>query len=93
MTRDDKGRFVKGNSGNPNGRPPKEREERYYEITMTACTYKDWGAIVKRAVQDAKRGDAAARKWLSDYLVGAPDQNVNLRSSIIVNWDADNDND
>ena len=92
MTRDEKGRFVKGNSGGP-GRPPKEREERYYEITMTACTYKDWEAIIKKAIEQAKRGDAIARKWLSDFLVGTPDQNVNLRSSIIVNWDADNDND
>ena len=68
MTRDENGRFVKGVSGNPKGRPTKEREERYYELAMTTVTYKDWQAIIKRAVNDAQRGDASARKWLSDYL-------------------------
>ena len=67
MMRDKKGRFVKGNSGGP-GRPPKEREERYYEIAMNTVTFKDWQEIIKRAVSDAKRGDDKARKWLSDYL-------------------------
>ena len=68
------GQFAKGASGNPKGRPKKEREQRYTEITMTTCTYKDWGAIVQKAVDQAKRGDATARKWLSDYLIGAPTQ-------------------
>ena len=72
--RDANGRFVKGQSGNPNGRPPKERSERYYEITMTACTYDDWKRIVKKAVEQAARGNPTARKWLSDYLVGSPAQ-------------------
>lgn len=72
MVRDKKGRFVTGNGGGP-GRPKKERKERYYEITMTACTFEDWQAIVTRAIQDAKRGDTAARKWLADYLVGVPE--------------------
>jgi len=30
----------------------------------------DWAAIVQRAVNDAKNGDAQARAWLSKYLVG-----------------------
>lgn len=76
------GKFVKGHSGGP-GRPPKQREEKYYDITMTACTFDDWKAIVKKAVDQAKRGDAVARKWLSDYLVGTPEQNVNLKTDII----------
>ena len=67
MTRDKNGRFTKGNPGGP-GRPPKEREQRYYEIAMNTVTFKDWKEIIKRAVNDAKRGDSTARKWLSDYL-------------------------
>lgn len=68
MARDENGRFVKGSSGNPKGRPTKEREQKYYEYAMNTVTYKDWQAILNRAVADAKRGDQQARKWLSDYL-------------------------
>jgi hypothetical protein len=31
-----------------------------------------WQAIVARAVEDAKAGDARAREWLARYLVGDP---------------------
>lgn len=83
------GQFAKGHKGGP-GRPKKKREERYLEITMSACTFPEWKAIVKRAVSDAKRGDATARKWLSDYLVGVPKQPLDLSGNItIVNWDDD----
>lgn len=79
--RDEKGRFVKGSAGNPHGRPPKEREVRFYEITLATVTFEDWREIVARAVQDAKRGDTAARKWLSDYLIGTPEQKLNVTSN------------
>ena len=83
MVRDKNGRFVKGNKGGP-GRPPKERENRYYEIAMNTVTFKDWQEIIRRAVLDAKRGDATARKWLSEYLapqaqrheIGGPDGGI-----------------
>jgi hypothetical protein len=88
--RDDRGRFKKGVSGNPNGRPKKSREQRYMSITMTACTFSDWKAIVKRAVEDAKRGDSNARKFLADYLVGPPVQkhavaNVDW-ANLVIDW-------
>ena len=76
--RDKHGRFVKGASGNPNGRSPKEREERYYNILLTAVTYDDWQEIVRKAADQARRGDAVARKWLSDYLVGAVQQRLDV---------------
>ena len=85
--RDKNGRFVKGHSGNPSGRAPKSREQRYYEITMSACTYADWEKIVKKAADQAKRGDAQARKWLSDYLVGVPEQPVTGAINIQLKWD------
>ena len=72
--RDENGRFIAGNSGNPNGRPPKKREERFLEITLESCTFTDWKEIVKKAVDQAKRGNATARKWLSDYVIGPPTQ-------------------
>ena len=70
-TRDENGRFLKGHAP-MGGRPPRAKEEMYYRILMTACSKKDWEAIVAKAVEQAKRGDAIARKWLADYLVGPP---------------------
>lgn len=78
MVRDENGRFIKGVSGNPNGRPKKERELRYYEIMQTTCTFVEFKAICQKAVDQAKRGDAVARKWLADYLIGAPAQKHEL---------------
>jgi len=78
--RDANGRFVAGQSGNPNGRPPKAREERFKQITLSACSFKDWEEIVKKAVLQAKRGDATARKWLSDYLIGPPRAELDVTS-------------
>jgi hypothetical protein len=78
------GHFAPGNKigkGNGGGRPPKAREERYYEIAMSACTFTDWKAIWKKAVEQAIEGDATARKWLSDYLMGPPTQKHNLNIS------------
>jgi hypothetical protein len=37
-----------------------------------ACPPDAWQQIVVRAVEDAKRGDAQARAWLSSYLCGKP---------------------
>ena len=66
--------FKKGVSGNPAGRAPKAREERYSEILISSVTFEVWEQIVKKAAEQAKKGDQAARKWLSDYLVGPPVQ-------------------
>lgn len=81
--RDKNGRFIKGhshsdgNKGGP-GRPPKKREERYWQILATACSFKEWKEIVKTAVAQAASGDKDARKWLADYLVGSPTQRLEL---------------
>ena len=71
--RDGKGQFAKGNGGGP-GRPKKNREDRYYEIAMTACPFADWRAIWKTAVEQVKSGDSTARKFVADYLIGPPIQ-------------------
>lgn len=91
MTRDEKGRFIKGNGGGP-GRPKREREARYYEIMETTVTFADWRAIVSKATEQAKRGDATARKWLSDYLMGPPVERKEITGEgggpiVIVSWD------
>ena len=82
--RDERGQFKKGESGNPKGRAPKKREERYYEILTTTVTFEDWARIVRKAAEQAKRGDQAARTWLGNYLIGKPDENINLNSVEIV---------
>ena len=76
MTRDDKGRFVKGTSGNPAGRSKKEVEESYLQAFRDGVSPADWSAIITRAVNDAKRGDATARKFVADYLIGTAVQKI-----------------
>jgi len=72
VARDSKGRFVKGASGNPQGRLPKQTETSYLQVSESVCTFDVWREIVAKAVEQAKRGDARARQWLSDYLIGKP---------------------
>ena len=79
MVRDTKGRFVKGHEP-MGGRPKREREVEYYRVLQTRCTPEDWNAIIDKAIADAKRGDAVARKWLADYLIGAPVQRTDVTS-------------
>ena len=72
IARDSKGRFVKGESGNPQGRLPKQIEQTYLQVSESVCTFDVWREIVAKAIEQAKRGDARARQWLSDYLIGKP---------------------
>jgi hypothetical protein len=72
------GGFVKGKSGNPNGRPKKAIEERYLKSLYSVLKQSDWKEIVEMAVKQAKRGDSQARKWLSDYALGTPVNRMEL---------------
>ena len=72
IARDSKGRFVKGASGNPQGRLPKQTETSYLQVSESVCTFDVWREITMKAVEQAKGGDARARQWLSDYLTGKP---------------------
>lgn len=73
MTRDEKGRFVDGHE-KTGGRKSKPIEERYLKIFKSSVSPEDWKAIIDRAVLDATRGDAVARKFIADYLIGTPIQ-------------------
>lgn len=77
VQRDEKGRFKKGASGNPGGRPIDQ--SKYLKKIDTALTFKSWRAIIKKAIEQAERGDSKARQWLSDYVLGKPTQNVNQK--------------
>lgn len=61
--------FQKGNPGGP-GRPKRETERAYLNVMRSKVSLEDWGKVVKKALDDAKKGDSVARAWLSKYLVG-----------------------
>ena len=89
--RNENGQFVKGHPGGP-GRPKKTKEEKFYKATISTVTLKDWREIVKKAADMAKRGDAPSRKWLSDYILGPPQQKMDVTSAgeklrIFIDWD------
>jgi hypothetical protein len=52
------------------GRPKRATEERYLRATVTSCPLRRWRAICKKAVEMAEAGDAKARRFLADMLVG-----------------------
>lgn len=70
VKRDERGRFV--SSGNPNGRAARKVETEYLELAKRKCGKSEWLAIVETAIEQAKDGNARARQWLSDYLIGKP---------------------
>lgn len=76
--RNNKGQFVKGQSGNPVGRPKRDVEKAYYDATVGKVSLVEWQAVVDRALVDAKGGNAEARRWLSEYLMGKPVQRTEL---------------
>jgi hypothetical protein len=65
------GKFAQGNPGGP-GRKPVRVEQTYLATMVNVVSADDWRAITERAVADARQGDAAARSWLSAYLLGVP---------------------
>lgn len=67
-----------GVSGNPKGMPKNPKRMAYTEILMTRCTLEEWAQIVNKAIDQAKDGNAAARRWLAGYLIGMPKQRVEM---------------
>jgi len=77
--RDSNGRFVKGNTaaqGSGGGRPKRSVEEKYIKALSRRVTTEEWNKIIEVAIQFAKAGDARARQWISDYLMGKPIQRM-----------------
>jgi hypothetical protein len=87
MTRDEKGHFVKGHE-KIGGRKTRKVEEDYLALFRSSVSPEDWGAIIARAVSDAKRGDGVARKFIADYMIGVPVQKIDAKvtGDIVVDW-------
>ena len=47
-------------------------EADYMGVMLDAVPLEDWRAVVSATLAAAKLGDAAARAWLAQYLVGRP---------------------
>jgi hypothetical protein len=70
--RDEKGKFVKGKSGNPGGRPAGEFT--ISGLIDEAVTKEDWLFIINTLKTKARRGDVKAIEMLMDRRWGKPVQ-------------------
>lgn len=68
MTRDEKGRFKKGVSGNPGGRSRNEAATTLRDALATALTPEKATAIAEKMIAQAERGDRQAREQLLRFL-------------------------
>jgi hypothetical protein len=69
LGRNGNGTFGAGNRFGK-GRPPRPIERQYLAALSDAVTLDDWQAVCRRALEDAKAGDAKARDWLARYVLG-----------------------
>lgn len=68
------GRWRKGQSGNPAGRPKRVKEAEYLRLLNQQVTATCWVRIIDKAIKQALEGDAKAREWLSRYLLPSAEQ-------------------
>jgi len=68
MMRDKKGRFVKGKSGNPDGRPPKASEEEYRDAIKEVIPLQRFINQLEKLAVRADRGDSRAFSKICDLL-------------------------
>ena len=64
------GQFRPGNPGGP-GRPRRQTEREYLQALTECVGLAEWKAVVRRALEDARKGDHRAREWLGKYLMGS----------------------
>ena len=76
MDRDSQGRFLKGAWKGGPGRPAKAREKCFADCVKRAVSVADVCAILKKAVEDARKGDSTAQKLILSYVLGVPADSV-----------------
>lgn len=83
ITRDKKGQWLKGASGNPLGARIHRSKLglEYLQVMADECTLEDWRLITRRAITDAIDGKPSARTWLSNYILGPAHALVDRESS------------
>ena len=67
------------------GHATHRRTERdYMSVLLDTVTLDDWRDVVAGALQAAKSGDAQARTWLAQYLVGRPEAKAPTPLTVVV---------
>lgn len=65
-------------------------ENDYMGTLLETVTLDDWQQVVASTLQAAKDGDASARNWLAQYLVGKPDGKAPTPLTVVVQqWSGD----
>ncbi len=90
--RDASGKFVKGNSANPGGRPRSDLS--LSALIDGAVTEDDWKFIITAQLKKARRGDHKSVEWLTDRRFGKAVQPTDNKHegtiNVIIDWDATN---
>jgi hypothetical protein len=66
------------------------KNEEFRTLTAETVKKEDWIEIINKAVEQAKAGNAGARAWLGNYLLGIPRQvpEHELEHNVNIYWNA-----
>lgn len=84
--RDERGRYLPGETGNARGRLPYKKEREYLVSMQQNVPLEDWVAITRKAVAQAKEGNRYAREWLARYLVPEPAKTHGQDGAIVIRY-------
>ena len=84
MNNDKKNGYIKGNASH------RRTENDYMGTLLETVSLDDWQQVVASTLEAAKNGDASARNWLAQYLVGKPDGKAPTPLTVVVQqWSGD----
>lgn len=78
------GKFEKGQSGNPAGRPPKIVEDAKQSLLFRLFDEKAEGAVILAQIRQAKKGDTTAATWLWDRKYGKVKEQVEQSGGLTI---------